>query len=93
MSELTINEIFLYAEDSLNLCAGQPVILSSSFESLSIHLSIQDGVTKTAQEIVTIFQEQSKRFSACGANNSDKFGVLRKNPETGWNYLVELITT
>lgn len=92
MEEITLLELFEWAQDPTHLCAEQPIIPSSAFEELSLEASAYKEVTKTSEEILELFNEQSKRFSACGANNSEKWGVLRKNPKIGWQYLIDLIT-
>tara|TARA_R110000772_G_scaffold182375_2_gene293633 strand:+ start:3537 stop:3821 length:285 start_codon:yes stop_codon:yes gene_type:complete len=89
--ELTILEMIALKQDPLALCAGQPVIPKANFEDLATELVDFPNVHKTIEEIVELFDEESKRFSACGANNSDRWGVLRKNPKTGWQYIVDLI--
>lgn len=89
--DFTIQELFLYAEDPLNFCAGQPTIPASSFERLAEEAADYLAVKKTKEEIIIIFMEQSKRFVACGGNHAERFGILRKNPKTGWNYLIDLI--
>lgn len=89
--ELTILEVIALKQDPMHICAGQPVIPNSNFEALAIELVTFNDVHKTVEEIVELFKEESKRFSACGANNSGRFGVLRKNPKTGWQYIVDLI--
>jgi hypothetical protein len=80
------------SQDPLNFCAGSPVIMGASFNDLAQHLSVMTEVDKTKEEVLDIFMEQAKRFSACGANFSDQqTGVVRRNPETGWMYLVTLL--
>ena len=92
MTELTLLNILAWAQDPTHVCAGQPVIASSSFEELAYLLSSRKDITLTKDEIVKTFIKESRRFSACGANNSDRMGVLRKNPKTGWTYLEDLLT-
>lgn len=93
MEELTILETIAWAQDPTNFCAGHPVIPASNFEELALDLIEYSNVTKTQEEIIEILKNQSKRFAACGANHSDRFGVIRKNPESGWQYIVDLITS
>lgn len=92
MEELTILDTIAWAQDPLHLCAQCPVIPASNFEELATDLLEYPEVTKTAEEMVEIFTDQSKRFAACGANHSDRLGVIRRNPETGWQYIVDLVT-
>jgi hypothetical protein len=89
---LTLLETIAWAEDRIYLCAGQPVIPASNFETLSVDLAAYPEVHKTAEDIYNLLREETKRFTACGANHSDRFGVLRKNPKGGWQYIVDLIT-
>lgn len=92
MSLNTLSEIFTSYEDPLQQCAGQPVILGSEFESMATDVSQFDNIVKTKEELVLLFKEQTKRFTACGANNADeRFAVLRKNPANGWEYLITLV--
>lgn len=89
---LTLIEVIEWSQDPIQMCAGSPVIPARNFQSLAEQLISFKEITKTSDEIVDIFKLQSKRFAACGANFSDKHGVVRKNPKTGWNYLVTLLT-
>jgi hypothetical protein len=86
-----ILNILAWAEHPLLECAGSKVIMAEEFSPTATQIADLSIVDKTAKEINDIFLMQSKRFSACGANNSEKYGVLRKNPQIGWNYIVELI--
>ena len=88
----SIQERIAWSEDFTALCAGQAVIPAAHFEELAIELVAYTEVTKTKAEMIAIFKEQTKRFAACGANHSDKFGVLRKNKANGWKYIEDLIT-
>lgn len=88
---MSITEQIELVEDPTQLCAGQVVIPAAKFEDLATVLAARTDVNKTDAEITAIFLTQAKRFSACGANFSDRFGVLRKNPNSGWNYLRDLI--
>ena len=92
MEKLPILEAIAWYQDATNLCAGQPIIPAANFNDLIEELVTYPEVTKTAYEMGEILADQTKRFSACGANNSDKWGVIRKNPKTGWQYIVDLIT-
>lgn len=85
-------EIFEWYVNPLELCSGHAVIGNPNFLPLAEALKEEDSaLPATVEEIVEIFTEQSKRFSACGANNSDKYGVLRKSSTTGWQYLLDAI--
>lgn len=89
---MTLQETFDWTQDPTQICANCPVITNANFTDLATQAVEFTEVTKTIEEIEEIFVEQSKRFSACGGNNSERFGVLRKNPKTGWQYLIDLIT-
>ncbi|KKK85473.1 hypothetical protein LCGC14_2772930 [marine sediment metagenome] len=91
-TDLTIEEEFLWSEDTKLFCAGQAIIPAYKWTELTERLPELDEVTKTSAEILTIFEEQAKRFVACGANFGERFGVLRKNKKTGWKYLIDLVT-
>lgn len=88
---MTTQECIEWAQDPIQECAGQPIIPASNFDSLAVSLANQSDIDKTAEEILDIFREQSKRFTACGANLADRFAVLRKNKENGWQYLIDLL--
>lgn len=90
--EISIEELFEWAQDPIQTCAESPVILQANYEKLITQLVELPEVVMTAQEIQELFFEQGKRFTACGANNNERFGVLRKNPKTGWKYLIEKVT-
>lgn len=92
MSTLSLQETILWSEDHTYMCAGSPVVPAANFTELAIELAVYPEVTKTVSEIVHIFKEQSKRFSACGGNDADRFGVIRRNPKSGWQYIEDLIT-
>ena len=92
MKDYTMLDMLQSFEDSIQTCAGQPVIPASSFVDLATELTSYTAVLYNAEAISTMFTDQTKRFAACGGNHSEKFGVLRKNPKTGWQYLVDLIT-
>ena len=85
-------DILMWAEDPLNQCGGQPVIMASSIDTLAQDLAEFPSVIYSEEQINLKLRNETKRFSACGANNSERFGVLRKNPETGWQYIIDLIT-
>jgi len=85
---LTIEEQFLWHQDPLQECAGQPVIAQHSFESLATELVEYTEITYTADELVALFFEISKKYTACGANNNEKYAIIRKNPEKGWTKIV-----
>ena len=78
-----------WAQDPTRECAGQPVILQTSFKDLSEAVQGFQGVKLTPAEAEEMFNIESRRFSACGANpgHDNRFAVLRKNPETGWEYI------
>ena len=92
MSTLSIQEAIEWSEDRTYMCAGSPVVPAAKFTELAIELATYSEVPKTVAEIVDIFKEQSKRFSACGGNDADRFGVIRRNPKSGWKYIVDLVT-
>lgn len=87
----SVEDQFILAQDSMQDCAGSPIIPASSFDQLSEDLAVYDEVKLTASEILEIFNYQSKRFAACGGNLNDRFAVLRRNPESGWQYMVDLV--
>ena len=88
---MTVIETIEWAQDPLQDCGGQPIIPEAGFLTLAVNLILHAEVTKPQEELMKIFKAQSLRFTACGANNADGFGVLRRNPESGWAYLLELI--
>jgi hypothetical protein len=92
MEEMTILSTIEWSQHPIEVCAGQPIIPATEFFELSHDLAEFDDIKLTAEEIETILGEQSKRFSACGANNADpkRFACVRKNPKTGWNYLIDI---
>jgi len=95
MEELYYNiqeECELY-EDPLLTCAGARIIPASSFQELAVELAIKDGVKKSSTEIKSIFDEQSKRFAACGGNHAEpsRHAVIRRNANNGWGYIEDLI--
>ena len=90
--EITLLETIAWKEDSMQLCAGQPVILAANFELLAKEVVAFPEVKKTEEEIIDLLQNETKRFAACGGNNAERFGVLRKGNSTGWQYIVDLIT-
>lgn len=89
---MTILELFDSYINPRNLCAGANVIEAAVWEELANDLVDRDEVTQTKEEIMIIFMEQSKRFVACGGNLAERFAVLRKNPESGWTYLIDMVT-
>jgi hypothetical protein len=91
MEEMTLILEIGWAQDPTALCADQPIIPAANFEQLSKDVQEYDEVELSEQEAYDLFTEQAKRFSGCGANNSERYGVLRKNPKTGWQYLVDLL--
>jgi len=88
----TILEEFQWAQDPLQLCVGQPIIPQYNFPILADKLLEYNSVIMSKAQLVIYFTEQSLRFSACGANSSSKFGVLRRNPKTGWQWLVYYVS-
>ena len=93
MEDLTIIEQLEWAQDPLASCGGQPVIIFPKFAELSNTLSLYKDYTKlTPSEIYQILTDQTKRFSACGGNfGVDRTSMIRKNPESGWQYILDLI--
>lgn len=93
METMTILLELEWAQHPTAKCVGQHVIPASNFESLSESIAANEESKMTAEEVLSLLQEQSKRFSACGGNNSDseRFAVVRKNPKNGWKYLVDMI--
>ena len=86
---IELTDIFNWRQSPLMTCAGCPVILGTEFPNLAIDVAELPYITLASNEIEVFFWQQSKRFSACGANSGDDYAVLRKNPNTGWNYLVD----
>lgn len=93
MEELTLLEQIEWAQHPSDACAGQPIIPASNFEELANIAVSYDEVVLTKAEILDVFAYQSKRFSACGANFADptRHAVIRKNPKTGWTYLIDIL--
>jgi len=92
MEPLTLIQTIEWSQDPLEICAGQPIIPAINFTELALELILFPEVTMTADEIVAWFKEQSKRFTACGGNNAERYAVLRKNPKSGWQYVIDKIT-
>ena len=86
-----ILNILAWAEHPLLECAGAKVIMNENFAPTSEKIADLTNVYKTKEEIELLFREQAKRFSACGANNTEKYAVLRKNFQNGWIYFAKLI--
>jgi hypothetical protein len=86
-----ILQILAWSEHPMMECAGARVIMADRFSETAESIAAIPEVDKPKEEIEKILIEQSKRFSACGANNSEKWAVLRKNPKSGWTYIVKLI--
>lgn len=84
-------QTFEWSEHPMNLCAGSRVIDASEFENLAENLLEFPEVKLDMEALLLLFLHQSMRFSACGANNSERFGVLRKNKKVGWQYLIDKI--
>ena len=89
---MTLAERFDWAQDSIQICANCPVILAAEFDALATAVIAFNEVTLTHAEIIDLFELHAKRFSACGGNNSERYGILRRNPKTGWKYLIDPIT-
>jgi hypothetical protein len=87
----SVEDHFILAQDPMQECAGSPIIPASNFDQLAADVAVYDEVKLTAVEILEIFDYQSKRFVACGGNLNDRFAVLRRNPESGWQYMVDLM--
>lgn len=93
MEELTLLETIEWSQDPLEICAGQPVIPVTNFEELALEVQAFKEVTMSSDDILIWFKDQSKRFSGCGGNNADAtWAVLRRNPKTGWQYVIDKIT-
>jgi len=93
METITLTDILNWSQDPIQTCGEQPVILAAEFNALAADVKELSSISLTKDEVLNVFKEQAKRFSACGANNSEKFGVLRKHPVSGWNYLEVLLTS
>ena len=94
MGEATLLELIEWAQHPLDTCAGQPVIPAYNFKDIASTAVLYSEVVLSESEILDVFAYQAKRFTACGANHSDtnRFGVVRKNPKTGWSYLIDILT-
>lgn len=92
-SVLSISETMDWAQDPTHECAGMPVIYNTSFESLAADLANFEEVQKTPEEIYDFMLEQTKRFSGCGANfgGDENYALIRKNPVTGWQYILDYV--
>jgi hypothetical protein len=77
--------------DPIRICVGCLVIPSHNFQTLVETLIDNNLITVTTEEGIQILTTTSLRFSACGANHSEKYGVLRKNKKTGWKYIEEAL--
>ena len=73
--------------DPLKTCVGNPVIPEHSFEALALALVTNEMTERTVGEVVSILKNATLRYSSCGANNGDKFGVIRKATKTAWKYI------
>ena len=93
MEELTIEELFEWAQGPLQVCAGQPIIAQHKFEGFALSLQNYPEVKLDAVALEAYFTEKAKKYTACGANNNERFGVLRKNPDAGWSKIIADITT
>lgn len=89
---LTIEEQFLWAQDPIQTCAGQPIIPQYNFKPLAEELIKYKEVTYDVDGIIKLFFEVAKKYTACGANFNDKFAVIRKNPKLGWEKVVSRVT-
>jgi len=92
MVESTLLNEIEWAQHPMDECAGQPIIPASNFASLAFSAGQFTEVVLTEEEILLWLANESMRFSACGANYSGKFGVLRKNPKSGWQYVIDGFT-
>ena len=95
MEELTLLSTIEWAQHPSDRCAGQPIIPGTNFEELARDVLGFPEVVLTEAEILAVFNYQTKRFSACGANHADPHvngGVIRKNPKNGWQYLIDILT-
>jgi hypothetical protein len=84
-----INEICELYLDPRIICSGQPVIPAGSFEDLSLHLSKLEDVDFSYEDVLTILEELTKKFSACGGNSGGRLAVLRRYKDSGFNYIAE----
>lgn len=88
----TIENIMEYWQDPLQECADSPVVLAAKFGDAAKKISELPDISMSETEVLELFHEQAKRFSGCGANNSERYAVLRRNPKSGWKYIADLIT-
>lgn len=89
---LTLLQLVESTVDTMRDCAGQAIIPQHNFTRLAELCSGDDDVKLSIEELEELFYNQALRFTACGGNNVRKYGVLRKNPKGGWQYLINLIT-
>jgi len=90
MDELTIEEHIIWHQDPLQQCAGEPIIPQYNFEPLAKVLVGVEEVTKTVEDLILLFFEEAKRYSACGANLNATYAVIRR-PPSGWGKLIDKI--
>lgn len=81
------NEICDFFIDPTKTCAGNHIIPSHNFENLVETLNDNTLLEIPIEEALEVLRISSLKFSACGANNGEKYGVLRKNTKTSWKYL------
>lgn len=90
MDDLTLEEHITWHQDPLQCCAGQPVIPQYNFEPLAKVLIGVEDVTKSVEDLVLLFFEEAKKYTACGGNLDERFAVIRK-PPNGWGKLIDKI--
>ena len=88
-SDVLLKVITSYENPRL-LCAGAKVIEEALFEELAVELVNVEPLLDLSS-VITLFKEQAKRFTACGGNSPGSYGVLRKNPSSGWSYIINAI--
>jgi hypothetical protein len=90
MSEF--NEVCDLFVDPLRTCVGNAVIPEHNFEALALALVTNNMTEHTMGDVVSILEKASLKYSGCGANDSDKYGVIRKNTKTSWKYIQDKIS-
>lgn len=87
MNNVELEEFVSWYEDPLQLCAGSRIIPQWKFKPLAVAL-VGAGSSLTEEELLKLFFEESKRYTACGANSNGRYSVIRKPPKTGWKKLI-----
>ena len=91
--EFRLEDRFQWAQDPLQCCAGLPIIPQYNFRPLAEAIEPYPDVLYTVDEIVEIFFEIAKKYTACGANHNDKYAVMRKGNASGWKKAIDAVTT